>query len=69
MEGVKRLENLKASKSSDFDLQDWKEKCYKAMGDDFNTPILIAHLFDGIKFVNQVLDKKKSISATDLGGV
>lgn len=66
MEGVKRLENLKASKSSDFDLQEWKEKCYKAMGDDFNTPILIAHLFDGIKFVNQALDGKMSISESDL---
>ena len=63
MEGVKRLEKLQPSSSSDFDLQDWRDKCYKAMGDDFNTPILIAHLFDGIKVVNQALEGKISISA------
>ena len=28
------------------DIKALEEKCYKAMNDDFNTPILIAHLFE-----------------------
>jgi cysteinyl-tRNA synthetase len=40
--------------------------CYDAMNDDFNTPILIAHLFEGIRFVNVLNDKRETITAEDL---
>ena len=66
MDGLKRLEQVQPAASSDFDVNAWQANCYKAMGDDFNTPILIAHLFEGIKFVNQALEGKQSINATDL---
>ena len=66
MDGLKRLETLDAGKNSDFDLKAWAANCYKAMGDDFNTPILIAHLFDGVKFVNQAQEGKMSLNASDL---
>ena len=36
------------------------------MNDDFNTPITIAHLFDGVKIINSINDDKESISAKDL---
>jgi cysteinyl-tRNA synthetase len=36
------------------------------MNDDFNTPILIAHLFEGIRFVNVVNDGKETLTAEDL---
>jgi cysteinyl-tRNA synthetase len=36
------------------------------MNDDFNTPILIANLFEGIRFVNVLNDKRETISASDL---
>ena len=36
------------------------------MDDDFNTPILIAHLFDGVKIINSVKDGKESLNSTDL---
>ena len=34
--------------------------------DDFNTPILIAHLFEGVKFINQIKEDKESITIEDL---
>jgi cysteinyl-tRNA synthetase len=34
-------------------------KCYDAMNDDFNTPILIAQLFEGVRFINILKDGKK----------
>jgi cysteinyl-tRNA synthetase len=36
------------------------------MNDDFNTPILIANLFEGVRFVNVLNDKREAISAFDL---
>jgi len=40
--------------------------CYAAMNDDFNSPIVIANLFEGVRIINSVNDKKESISAEDL---
>lgn len=36
------------------------------MNDDFNSPILIAHLFDAAKYINQIKDGKASITSDDL---
>jgi len=66
LEALSNLDNLKTSNSSSFDISEWQQKCYDAMNDDFNTPILIAHLFEAAKFINQVNDGSASISAEDL---
>ena len=36
------------------------------MDDDFNTPILISHLFQGVTFINQFMDNTATLSASDL---
>ena len=46
------IDSLDAGDTSDFDFNQVKEKCYQAMNDDFNTPILISHLFEGVKIIN-----------------
>ena len=66
MEAQKSLKNLKSSSSSDFDINNWLSNCYNALNDDFNTPILIAELFNSVKFINQVKMGKAKISANDL---
>ncbi len=66
LNGLKTLKNLKTNKQSTFDVKDFKSKCFKALNDDFNTPILIAHLFDGMKFINSVDAGKETITETDL---
>lgn len=66
MEAMGNLSDLPASKSSDFDVKTWKENCYAAMNDDFNSPILIAHLFEAVKIINLIKDGKTKLSATDL---
>ena len=48
------------------DVASWKAKCYQAMSDDFNTPVLIAHLFEGVKWINLVNDGKETLTASDL---
>ena len=66
MQAVKDTENLPTSVTTTFDLKQWKSNCYEAMNDDFNSPILIAHLFDAVKFINSVKDGKDQISTDDL---
>ena len=60
------LDGLTASATSTVDIAGLKEKCYTAINDDLNTPILIAHLFDGVKMINSIQDGKATISASDL---
>ena len=55
----------KFNDQTDFNIEKWREKCYEAMNDDFNTPILIANLFDAVKFINQVNNGKARISKSD----
>lgn len=69
MKAVEVLESLQASSESTVDVKALKEKCYEAMNDDLNSPILIAHLFDGVKMINSINDGKEKISATDLAAL
>lgn len=66
MDAVNLLEKLTASKTSSIDINAWKQSCYDAMNDDFNSPILIAHLFEAAKYINQIKEGKETISAEDL---
>ncbi|MFT4576115.1 MAG: cysteinyl-tRNA synthetase [Polaribacter sp.] len=66
MEAVNSLHKLEASKTSTFDVSSWKKQCYTAMNDDFNTPILIAHLFEAVKVINQLKEDKASLNSDDL---
>ena len=66
MNAVNDLDKLEASATSTIDVASWKQHCYDAMNDDFNTPILIAHLFEGVKHINQIKENKASLSNKDL---
>ena len=66
MEGIKLIDSIPTKNNSTLDILAWKNSCYEAMNDDFNTPILIATLFEGIRFVNLLNDGKESITAEDL---
>lgn len=66
MEGIKLLADLKTSATSSINVEAWKQSCYDAMNDDFNTPILIAQLFEGVKYINLINDGKETITSADL---
>ncbi|MEZ4854597.1 cysteine--tRNA ligase [Flavobacterium sp.] len=65
-DGFKSLANLETNTISSIDVMAWQKSCYDAMNDDFNTPILIAQLFEGVKFINLIKDKKETITEADL---
>ena len=65
-EAYKLVKSLEADSTSTLDINSWKKACYEAMNDDFNTPILIAQLFEGVRFINLVNDKKESLTSEDI---
>ena len=65
-EGMQTLKQLTSSEAtSGFDFNAWETNCYAAMNDDFNSPILIAQLFDAVRFINAVKNETSTISADD----
>lgn len=66
MEAYKLLPMLKSSATSSLDINAWVQSCYDAMNDDFNTPILIAQLFEGIRYINLVNDAKETLTSEDI---
>jgi cysteinyl-tRNA synthetase len=66
MDAMKLVQQLTASSSSSLSISDWVNQCYDAMNDDFNTPILLAHLFEGVKYVNLINDGKEQLNHDDL---
>lgn len=63
---LETLEKLAASNESSVDVSSLKEKCFDALNDDLNSPVAIAHLFDGVKMINSINTGKEKISAEDL---
>lgn len=66
MEAVNSMDAIKVSANSTVNISEWRSKCYDAMNDDFNTPVLISHLFEGVKLINQLKEGKASIIKEDL---
>ena len=66
MNAMETLGKLSATETSTYDVNALEEKCYTAMDDDFNTPILISYLFDGVRIINSVKDGKESLNLADL---
>ena len=66
LEGWKRLEELKPAEASTIEVPDLKTKCYEAMNDDLNTPIVISHLFEGCRIINLANDGNAKLSQHDI---
>ncbi len=65
-EAVEKLAVLKTSATSSVSIPDIIQSFYKAMSDDFNAPILLAKIFDAVKYINSVNDGKATITKQDL---
>ena len=66
MASIKLLDTLKTSTTSTSNIKELEQNCFNAMNDDFNSPILIANLFEGSRIINSVNDGKETITADDL---
>jgi cysteinyl-tRNA synthetase len=66
MKAAESLNKLKPSDRSTIDVSRLKEKCYEALDDDLNSPVLLSHLFEGVRFVNSVIDGSEKIDIAGL---
>lgn len=60
------LPKLNPSETSTEDIPHWINRCYEAMNDDFNSPKLIAELFDAVRIINATSEKKMTLTAPDI---
>ena len=65
MDAIGSMDNLPTSTSSSFNVEEWKQKGYDAMNDDFNTPMLTANLFEAVKRINLIKEGKETITQKD----
>ena len=66
LKALQTLQKIKAADKSTVNVTELKDRCFSAMNDDLNTPILIAHLFEGVKIINALEAGKEKISQQDL---
>ncbi len=66
MEAYGAIGRIQPSAESTVSVAEFRDKCYEAMDDDLNTPIVISHLFDAAKVINQAADGKASLTANQI---
>lgn len=67
MEAVKTADTLVATETADkHGVQKLVDACYDAMNDDFNSPIVIANLFEATRIVNSAKNGQAAICAEEL---
>jgi cysteinyl-tRNA synthetase len=66
MDAVHGLEKIVPGKASTVNVKTLRAECYEAMNDDLNSPIVIAHLFDGARMINNIIAGNDTITAEDL---
>jgi len=70
MTAISLLDKLKVTKGADsFNLAEIRRKCYAAMDDDFNSPVLIAELFEIVRIINSIYDGKAKVTVEGLEGL
>lgn len=70
MDGISAMERINAEAKSDEDVHNFvsalRQKCYDAMNDDLQTPLVISNLFEACHVINTIVDHKATIDAADL---
>ncbi len=60
------LDSLVSSSQTEVDIALLQQRCYEALNDDFNSPVLIAELFEASRIINSVNDGKTKIDNNNL---
>lgn len=69
MNSLTLLDSLKVSDQNEVEIAPLLQRCYDAMNDDFNSPVLIAELFEASRIINSVKDGKLKIDAENLASL
>ncbi len=63
---IERVEPTEGGALTEAYAEELQQKCYEALDDDFNSPIVISHLFDACRTINQLVDRKQTITPSGL---
>ncbi|MFH2144105.1 MAG: cysteine--tRNA ligase [Bacteroidota bacterium] len=63
---INKIQKIIPAAKNTVDIPGFEKKCYAALNDDLNSPVLIAHLFDGVKMINLLLEEKEQITGESL---
>jgi len=63
---MKLIPSIPATAASSFDVSQWRNSCVDAMNDDFNTPIVISQLFEGVRVINSVKEGSITLTQEDI---
>jgi len=66
MKAFETVKKIKPALSSTVDISGLKGKCYDAMNDDLNTPVLLSSLFEAVKYINSANDGTDKLSTADI---
>ena len=66
IKGIETLKKLKPADRSTVDINGLRNKCYEALNDDMNSPVLLSQLFEGVKYINSVNDGTEKLNGDDL---
>ena len=66
LKAVDDIDSVQSEVNSTINVKDLASRCDQAMKDDLNTPLLIAHLFDGVKWINGLSEGRHTITSEDL---
>jgi cysteinyl-tRNA synthetase len=66
MKAIETLNKLKPSATSTVDTDKLKNKCYEALDDDLNSPIVLSHLFEGVRIINLLAEGNEKIDIKGL---
>ena len=66
MAAMDTLQQLNAGSQDEADIAGLEQRCYDAMNDDLNAPVMIAELFEGVRIINSVNDGRLTLTAGSL---
>ena len=66
LDASKHIDNIPVSDTSTVEVKALRQKCYDAMNDDLNTPILLSHLFEATRIINSAIAGIEKLSQEDL---
>lgn len=69
MEALRTIEKIVPAAKSSYDVNAFRQRCFDAMNDNLNSPVLIAELFDAVRIINSARDGKESLTADDISSL
>lgn len=66
MKAANTLDRLEPSTDSTVNVDEIKAKCYEALDDDLNSPVLLAQLFEAVKLINSAREGTEKMTASDI---